>query len=114
MRAGSRLTGGIAAAAIAAMAATAAGIADDAVGAPSAGVRLADGRMKKGLDNGKLPLTSITAANIRADGPGTATADVTASSPVLDPHTVNIKFVDQEGWKLAHSSLTMLSKMSSN
>lgn len=72
-----------------------------------------DGRMRKGLENGKLPLT-LTAANIVPDGPGAATADVTASSPKLTPHTVNLRFVDQDGWKLSHSSLTMLSQMSSN
>lgn len=72
-----------------------------------------DGRMKKGLENGKLPLT-LSASNIAADGPGAATADITASSPKLTPHTVNLRFVDQDGWKLSHSSLTMLSQMSSN
>ncbi|MEZ0366136.1 hypothetical protein ACAG26_20910 [Mycobacterium sp. pUA109] len=72
-----------------------------------------DSRMKKGLENGKLPLT-ISAANIQPDGPGAATADVTASSAKLTPHSANLRFVDQDGWKLAHSSLTMLSQMSSN
>lgn len=72
-----------------------------------------DGRMKKGLDNGKLPLT-ISASNIAADGPGAATADITASSPKLDPRTINLKFVDQDGWKLSHQSLMMLSQLSAN
>jgi hypothetical protein len=72
-----------------------------------------DGRMQKGRENGKLPL-SISAANIEPDGPGAATADITASSPKLEPRSVNLRFVDQDGWKLAHSSLTMLSQMSSN
>ena len=72
-----------------------------------------DGRMRKGLENGKPPLT-ISAANIAPDGAGAATAEVTASSAKLTPHTVNLRFVNQDGWKLAHSSLTMLSNMSSN
>lgn len=72
-----------------------------------------DSRMRKGLENGKLPLT-ISASNIQQVGPGAATADVTASSAKLQPHTVNLKFVNQDGWKLSHSSLIMLSQMSSN
>ena len=72
-----------------------------------------DGRMKKGLANGKLPLT-ISAANIQPAGPDAATADVTGSSAELDPHSVNLRLVDRGGWKLAHSSLMMLSQMSSN
>lgn len=72
-----------------------------------------DGRMKKGLENGKLPLT-ISADNIEPAGAGAATADVTASSAKLSPHSVNLKFVDQDGWKLSHASLMMLSQLSSN
>lgn len=72
-----------------------------------------DGRMQKGLDNGKLPLT-ISAANIEPAGAGTATAEVTASSPKLAQRSVNLKFVDQDGWKLSHDSLMMLSQLSTN
>ncbi|MBS9533103.1 hypothetical protein KIH27_05805 [Mycobacterium sp. M1] len=72
-----------------------------------------DGRMRKGLENGKLPLT-ISASNIEPDGPGAATADITASSAKLSPRTINLKFVDQDGWKLSHQSLMMLSQLSAN
>ncbi|MGF2945664.1 hypothetical protein [Mycobacterium sp. Lab-001] len=72
-----------------------------------------DSRMRKGLENGKLPLT-ISTTNIQPAGPGAATADVTASSAKLQPHSVNLKFVNQDGWKLSHSSLMRLSQMSSN
>ena len=72
-----------------------------------------DNRLRKGAASGKLPLT-LSADNVVPAGPGAATADVTASSAKLDPRTVNLRFVNQDGWKLSHSSLMMLSQMTSN
>lgn len=72
-----------------------------------------DRRLQKGLKNGKLPL-SISVANITPAGAGAATADVTASGPQLEPHSVNLTFVDQGGWKLSRASLMSLSQLTSS
>lgn len=72
-----------------------------------------DRRLQKGLKNGKLPL-SISVANITPAGAGAATADVTASGPQLEPHSVNLTFVDQGGWKLSRTSLMSLSQLTSS
>ncbi|ORW16211.1 hypothetical protein AWC18_19030 [Mycolicibacter nonchromogenicus] len=69
-----------------------------------------DRRLKKAQKNGYLPL-SISVANVAPAGPGTASADVTASAPKLDPHTVNLTFVDQGGWKLSQASLLSLAQL---
>ncbi|BBZ22806.1 hypothetical protein [Mycolicibacter hiberniae] len=72
-----------------------------------------DRRLKKAAQNGALPL-SISVANVAPAGPGAASADVTASSPKLEPHTVNLTFVDQGGWKLSRASLLSLSQLTSS
>lgn len=72
-----------------------------------------DRRLQKGLKNGALPL-SISVANIAPTGPGAASADVTASGPKLEPHSVNLTFVDQGGWKLSRASLLSLSQLTSS
>lgn len=87
------------------------GLVEDGLGPIERNVM--DGRMKKGVENGKLPLT-ISAANIEPAGTGAATADVTGSGPKTSPRSVNLTFVNDDGWKLSHSSLTTLSQMSSS
>ncbi|KKB99891.1 hypothetical protein [Mycolicibacter arupensis] len=71
-----------------------------------------DHKLQKALKKGALPL-SISVANVIPTGPGAASADVTASSPKLEPHTVNLTFVDQGGWKLSRASLLSLSQLTS-
>lgn len=71
-----------------------------------------DHKMRKGVQKGKFPL-AINVANIAPAGPGVATADVTASGPTMEPRTVNLSFVDQDGWKLSRNSLMTLSQMTS-
>lgn len=46
--------------------------------------RVADGRMKKAVARGEVPLT-LSVANIRPAGPTSATADVSLSGPKLAP-----------------------------
>ncbi|WP_307856793.1 hypothetical protein [Mycolicibacter acidiphilus] len=72
-----------------------------------------DRKMAKGVQNGKFPL-SISVANIAPAGIGAATADVTASGPKMEPRSVNLRFVDQDGWKLSKTSLMTLSQMTSS
>ena len=72
-----------------------------------------DHRLQKALKKGALPLT-ISVANVAPAGPGAASADVTASGPKLEPHSVNLTFVDQGGWKLSRASLLSLSQLTSN
>ncbi len=67
----------------------------------------ADKRLQKAAQNGQLPL-SFSVANIAPAGPGAATADVTASGPQLAPRTMNVKFVDLDGWKVSRSSAMTL------
>lgn len=71
-----------------------------------------DHKMRKGVQKGKFPL-AISVANIAPAGPGAATADVSASGPTMEPRTVNLSFVDQDGWKLSRNSLMTLSQMTS-
>ncbi|ORB01304.1 hypothetical protein BST33_08955 [Mycolicibacter minnesotensis] len=71
-----------------------------------------DHKLQKALKKGALPL-SISVANVVPTGPGAASADITASSPKLEPHTVNLTFVDQGGWKLSRASLLSLSQLTS-
>jgi hypothetical protein len=68
---------------------------------------IADKRLQKAAANGSLPL-SFNIANIVPAGPGTASADVTATGPHLAPTTQNLTFVDQGGWKLSRSSAMTL------
>jgi hypothetical protein len=72
-----------------------------------------DHRLQKALKKGALPL-SISVANVAPAGPGAASADVTASGPKLEPHSVNLTFVDQGGWKLSRASLLSLSQLTSS
>jgi hypothetical protein len=69
--------------------------------------RIADRELQKTAQKGSLPL-SFNVANIAPAGPGTASADVTASGPTLAPTTQNITFVDQGGWKLSRASAMSL------
>jgi hypothetical protein len=70
--------------------------------------RIADRKLQKAAANGSLPLT-FNVANITPAGPGTASADVTATGPHLTPTTQNITFVNQGGWKLSRgSAMTLL------
>src|SRR5699024_2678979 len=63
-----------------------AGLIEGGIGAVEA--HTADKRLQKAAQNGQLPL-SFSVANIAPAGPGTATADVTASGPQLAPQTFN-------------------------
>lgn len=74
----------------------------------------ADKKLQKAAQSGQLPL-SFSVANVMPTGPGTATADVTASGPRLEPQTMNVTFVDQGGWKLSRSSaMTLLQAASAH
>ncbi len=68
---------------------------------------MADHKLQKAARKGELPL-SFNVANIQPAGPGAATADVTVSGPKLAPRTMNVTFVDQDGWKLSRGSATSL------
>jgi hypothetical protein len=69
---------------------------------------IADRKLQKAAANGSLPL-SFNIANIAPAGPGTASADVTATGPHLAPTTQTIMFVNQGGWKLSRgSAMTLL------
>jgi hypothetical protein len=69
---------------------------------------IADKKLQKAAANGSLPL-SFNIANITPAGPGTASADVTATGPHLAPTIQNITFVNQGGWKLSRgSAMTLL------
>lgn len=68
----------------------------------------ADKRLQKAAQNGQLPL-SFNIANIAPSGPGAATADVTASGPQMSARTMNVTFINQDGWKLSRdSAMTLL------
>lgn len=86
------------------------GLIEGGLGPVESGVM--DRRMRHGVEKGKFPL-AFTVDNIAPAGPGAATADVTASGPKTEPRTLNIKFVDQGGWKLSRTSLMTLSQMTS-
>lgn len=68
---------------------------------------VADKRMQKAAQTGQMPL-SFGVENIAPSGPGAATADVTASGPKLEPRTLNMMFVDRDGWLLSRSSAMAL------
>jgi hypothetical protein len=69
--------------------------------------RVADGRMKKAVARGEVPLT-LSVANIRSAGPTSATADISLSGPKLAPTQRTLTFVDQAGWKVTHNSAMSL------
>jgi hypothetical protein len=74
--------------------------------------RVADRKLQKAAQNGQLPL-SFNIANIQPAGPGTVSADVTASGPGLPPTTRNLTFINEDGWKLSRSSaMTLLQSVS--
>ncbi|MGH3553478.1 MAG: hypothetical protein ACRDT5_12960 [Mycobacterium sp.] len=68
---------------------------------------IADRKLQKAAANGSLPL-SFNIANVVPAGPGTASADVTATGPHLAPTTQNLTFVNQGGWKLSKGSAMTL------
>lgn len=72
--------------------------------------KTADRLMKNAVAKGLLPL-SFSIADIAPAGPGTATANVTASGPGMAPTTQNITFVDQGGWKLSRGSASQVLSM---
>jgi hypothetical protein len=67
----------------------------------------ADKKLQQAAARGSLPLT-FNISNILPAGPGTASADVTASGPHLSPTTENLTFVDQGGWMLSRASAMTL------
>jgi hypothetical protein len=67
----------------------------------------ADKKLQQAAAKGSLPLT-FNIANIQPAGPGTASANITATGPHLAPTTENITFVDQGGWKLSRTSAMTL------
>lgn len=69
--------------------------------------RAADAMMRSAVAKGQLPLT-FQIADITAEGPGMASAAVTAAGPGMPPYTQNITFVDQGGWKLSRSSASQV------
>lgn len=74
----------------------------------------ADKKLQKAEKKGELPL-SFDVANIQPAGPWAATADVTASGPQTAPQTMNVTFVDQDGWKISRASaMTLLQATSSH
>ena len=68
---------------------------------------MADKKLQQAAAKGSLPLT-FNIANIQPAGPGTASANITATGPHLAPTTENITFVDQGGWKLSRTSTMTL------
>lgn len=73
---------------------------------------IADHKLQKAQRKGQLPL-AFDVTNIAPAGPGEATADVTVSGPQLAPRTMNIGFVDQDGWRLSTASATELLRAAS-
>jgi hypothetical protein len=67
----------------------------------------ADKKLQQAAARGSLPLT-FNITNILPAGPGTASANVTASGPHLAPTTENLTFVDQGGWMLSRTSAMTL------
>ncbi|MBS1693576.1 MAG: hypothetical protein JST91_15280 [Actinobacteria bacterium] len=65
--------------------------------------RTADRLVANAVQEGYFPL-SFSVADITPAGPGTATAQVTASGPALAPVTQTVTFVDEGGWKLSRAS----------
>jgi len=72
---------------------------------------IADKRLKKAAENGDLPLT-FTITNIQPGAPGSATADVTISSPKR-PNSVteNWTFVNQGSWMMSRASAIQAVKL---
>jgi hypothetical protein len=81
------------------------GLVEGGIG--SAEASMADHKLQKAARKGELPL-SFTVANIAPAGPGAATADVSVSGPKLAAQTMNVSFVDQDGWKLSRDSVASL------
>jgi hypothetical protein len=82
-----------------------AGLVEGGVGPVEAS--MADHKLQKAARKGELPL-SFSVVNIEPAGPDTATADVSVSGPKLATRTINMIFVDQDGWKLSSGSATSL------
>jgi hypothetical protein len=68
---------------------------------------MADHALHKAARKGELPL-SFSVANIAPAGPAAATADVTVSGPKLAPRTMDVTFVNQDGWRLSSAAATQL------
>jgi hypothetical protein len=72
---------------------------------------MADRRLQKAAANGELPLT-FNITNIQPAAPGSATADVTISSPKrASPVTQNWTFVNQGGWVMSRASAIQAVKL---
>ena len=67
----------------------------------------ADKKLQQAAAKGSLPLT-FNITNIQPAGPGTASANITATGPHLPPTTENLTFVDQGGWVLSRTSAMTL------
>jgi hypothetical protein len=67
----------------------------------------ADKKLQQAAARGSLPLT-FNITNIQPAGPGTASANVTATGPHLAPTSENLTFVDQGGWMLSRTSAMTL------
>lgn len=72
--------------------------------------RAADGLMQKAIAKGQLPL-NFAVASIAPAGPGSASANVTATGPAMPATTKNITFVDQGGWKISRISASSVLSM---
>ena len=72
---------------------------------------MADRRLQKAAANGELPLT-FNITNIQPGAPGSATADVTISSPKR-PNSVteNWTFVNQGSWMMSRASAIQAVKL---
>jgi hypothetical protein len=64
-------------------------------------------RSARRADGGELPL-SFNITTIQPAGPNTATADVTATGPQLDPLPQNMTFTDEGGWKVSREGALSL------
>lgn len=84
------------------------GLVEGGIGAIEA--HTLDSRLAKAQEKGQLPL-SFSVANIASTGNGAASADVTASGPQMAARTLNISFVNQDGWKLSRASASTLASM---
>jgi hypothetical protein len=72
---------------------------------------MADRRLQKAAANGELPLT-FNITNIQPGAPGSATADVTISSPKRpNSATENWTFVNQGGWMMSRASAIQAVKL---
>lgn len=82
-----------------------AGVIEGGIGPMEANV--ADKRLQKAAQRGQLPL-SFDVDSIAPTGPSAATTEVTVSGPKLKPRTLNMNFVNQDGWKLSRPSAMAL------